>query len=173
LGPQSQSRGTGGISPILPVGLHAGMLASMFIDGGIGRATAGDMTAHGGLALLLIVACRPATPIEPVELDALVDENGAPIHAVRAHAIHDPDPNVAQLAQTDAAQWMERIHATIYFCVDTTGYVVDHRVLDSSGDPEVDDICFAAVDGWRFHPFLVDGELTKVCTTVTFDIGFI
>ena len=48
------------------------------------------------------------------------------------------------------------------------GDVDDIRVRQASGYPAYDDALQAAVEGWKYRPYTVDGEAVRVCTQIRF-----
>jgi periplasmic protein TonB len=121
-------------------------------------------------ALLGWTACatRSASPTVATSTGGADDATGD----VRDNAIHDPSPNTARLAMTEAAEMQHPVTVTINYCIDHEGRVVDQTVTESSGDQEVDQICLETLDFWRYRPFIVDGKPMKTCTSVTFNLNF-
>ena len=89
------------------------------------------------------------------------------------HGLYTPDPQQKALSTTKAATFDGRPCANeTTFCVDARGRTSDVRTASRCYDPAVDEVCRDTVSTWRFKPFIVDGEATKVCTTVRFDLKF-
>lgn len=61
-----------------------------------------------------------------------------------------------------------RVAATYELCIDRTGAVAQVIRLESSGFKDYDAKIDAAMHGWAYQPYVVDGEAQPVCTAVTF-----
>ena len=54
------------------------------------------------------------------------------------------------------------------FCVDVTGKVGDIEKLQSSGDAHYDAKIERDMQQWAYHPVIVDGQPSAVCSEITF-----
>lgn len=61
-----------------------------------------------------------------------------------------------------------RARATVRMCLSARGEVASTRIVRSSGYPDYDARLLAAMQGWRYRPYLVNGQAAPVCTHVTF-----
>jgi len=59
--------------------------------------------------------------------------------------------------------------ALFLVCIDDHGSVASVSLKRSSGFSDYDARLSAAIHGWRYHPYLKDGEPQPICSTVTFD----
>jgi TonB family protein len=57
---------------------------------------------------------------------------------------------------------------TLKLCVGTDGGVASASVLRSTKYADYDRGLLAAVYGWRYQPYTVNGVATSACSTVTF-----
>ena len=57
--------------------------------------------------------------------------------------------------------------ATVKVCLGPTGEVTATSLLKSSGYPAYDERAVAAIRGWHYKPYLVDGHGVAVCSAVT------
>jgi TonB family protein len=96
------------------------------------------------------------------------------LSTIKARGIFTPDPSAAALAKTKTGLGNQRSgRVKVEFCVGPSGKVSSSRVLKRfGGDPEVDRVCKAAVDRWRFKPARLAGKARTTCSEVTFDIEF-
>lgn len=93
---------------------------------------------------------------------------------LKARGIYTPDPRTAVLAKTKTGLGSRRPGVVkVDFCVGPNGKVSSSKVTQRfSGDPEVDRICRAAVQKWRFKPARAGGKARTTCSDVTFRIEF-
>ena len=63
---------------------------------------------------------------------------------------------------------VSRIQGTFRLCLDETGTVVQVVPIRSTGFASYDRRIFGGIMGWRYSPYLVDGQAVPVCTAVTF-----
>jgi len=63
---------------------------------------------------------------------------------------------------------MSNITSITKLCLDSTGAIVEQKMLKSSGYPDYDARIEAAIRDWRFKPYELDGEAIAVCTSATF-----
>jgi TonB family protein len=60
------------------------------------------------------------------------------------------------------------VKGTVHLCVDTVGVVIDTKLTEATGYDEYDKKLIAAVRGWRFRPFVINGQTFEVCSTTEF-----
>jgi len=60
------------------------------------------------------------------------------------------------------------VKGTVRLCVDTVGAVTQTTLTDATGYDEYDRKLIAAVRGWRFRPYVVNGQTFAVCSTAEF-----
>ncbi|MGH1340420.1 MAG: energy transducer TonB [Nannocystales bacterium] len=127
------------------------------------------------------VGCVPNAPIgDPPWTVDREKKQGKPdkareaLSVLKARGIYTPDPQAAALAKTKTGLG-SRAPGTVKveFCVGPSGKVSSAKVARRfSGDREVDRICRAAVEKWRFKPARVGGKARTTCSDVTFRIEF-
>ena len=116
----------------------------------------------------------PVIGVPPKPKPKVDDTERAPLSVLKARSLYTPDPTVAALAKTKTGLGSRSPgRVKVEFCVGTNGRVSRAKVTQRFGsDPEVDRICKAAVQKWRFRPARVDGKARTTCSDVTFDIRF-
>lgn len=107
--------------------------------------------------------------LQPVE-----DAGAAPVEVIMAQAIHKPEPPGDVLAALAVAKGLMNwtFVARTYFCVEPDGTVSSPITLRSTGVLELDRVARATVSSWRFSPFIVGGQPTRVCSEVRFNLRF-
>jgi hypothetical protein len=60
------------------------------------------------------------------------------------------------------------VKGTVRLCVDTVGAVTQTTLTEVTGYDEYDRKLIAAVRGWRFRPYVVNGQTFAVCSTAEF-----
>ena len=60
------------------------------------------------------------------------------------------------------------VTSTVHLCVDTVGVVTETKLTAATGYDEYDKKLIAAVRGWRFRPFVINGQTFEVCSTAAF-----
>ncbi len=127
------------------------------------------------------VGCVPNAPIGAPPVIGMPNKSGGPsgqareaLSVLKARGIYTPDPKPSALAKTQAGLGNRRPGSVkVEFCVGPSGRVSSSKVTGRfSGDPEVDRICRAAVETWRFKPASVGGKARTTCSDVTFRIEF-
>lgn len=127
------------------------------------------------------VGCVPNAPIgKPSEIGVPSKTGAEPqkareaLSVLKARGIYTPDPQAATLAKTKTGLGTRRPGSVkVAFCVGPNGKVSSSKIARRfSGDPEVDRICRAAVQKWRFKPARVGGKARTTCSDVTFRIEF-
>jgi hypothetical protein len=111
--------------------------------------------------------------IDSSTLPAVADADAVQItpEEGRALAIYSPDPDPELLSATRAAKKKKPVTGVVRYCVDARGRTLGIESRPP-GDPQIDRILRDTVAGWRFRPWMVDGEPKTACTTVTFDLRF-
>lgn len=96
------------------------------------------------------------------------------LSVMKARSVYTPDPAQAALAKTKTGLGSRGSGVVkVDFCVGPNGKVISSRVTKRfGGDAEVDQVCKAAVNKWRFKPALVGGKARTTCSEVTFNIQF-
>ncbi len=61
-----------------------------------------------------------------------------------------------------------RVASNFQICLDATGGIKGIKMLKSSGYASYDRKIQSSMSGWRYKPFMVNGEARPVCTAVTF-----
>lgn len=127
------------------------------------------------------VGCVPNAPIGTPPSGRIPNKTGGEpdkareaLSVLKARGIYTPDPQAAALAKTKTGLGTRRPGMVkVSFCVGPNGKVSSSKVARKfSGDPEVDRICRAAVQKWRFKPARVGGKAHTTCSDVTFRIEF-
>lgn len=127
------------------------------------------------------VGCVPNAPIGTRPLSRVPNKTGSgpqkareALSVLKARGIYTPDPQAAALAKTKTGLGTRRPGMVkVSFCVGPSGKVSSAKIARKfSGDPEVDRICRAAVQKWRFKPARVGGKARTTCSDVTFRIEF-
>ena len=60
------------------------------------------------------------------------------------------------------------VKGTVHLCVDRVGAVTDTKLTEATGYDEYDRKLITAVRGWRFRPYVVNGQTFEVCSTAEF-----
>jgi TonB family protein len=60
------------------------------------------------------------------------------------------------------------LKGTVRLCVDRVGAVTSTELTEATGYDEYDRKLIAAVRGWRFRPFVLNGQTFAVCSTNEF-----
>jgi TonB family protein len=125
-------------------------------------------------ALLLMACGASAPPPEPAEKAPEVGPQESPQVvpqvSVNEHMISGtrqivPDDNTKREIYFDRKS---RVVATFKLCVDRAGVPSAVTVMKSTGYPMYDARLMAAMESWRFQPFVVDGKVAAICTPYTF-----
>ncbi|HEX8113609.1 MAG TPA: TonB family protein, partial [Kofleriaceae bacterium] len=81
------------------------------------------------------------------------------------------DTDVHPSKQTRSAMirdGVSSVKGTVRVCVDTVGVVTETMLTEATGYDEYDKKLIAAVRGWRFRPYVVNGQTFAVCSTAEF-----
>ncbi len=81
------------------------------------------------------------------------------------------DTDVHPSKQTRSAMirdGVSSVKGTVRLCVDTVGAVTEAMLTEATGYDEYDRKLIAAVRGWRFRPYVVNGQTFAVCSTAEF-----
>lgn len=117
--------------------------------------------------------CKIGTPSKPPSLPPTTKPaTKMPIDHVRGRARFAPDPPQKDLLATAAGLAQRGGTSIVEFCVGEDGKVDKATTKRSAGDGDVDRICRDTVRRWRFHPPLVDGRPSRMCSEVSFVISF-
>lgn len=113
------------------------------------------------------------TPLTPRPPPPVSKPPVTSIAALRAVALHDPNPDPRKLRATRAGVSGRGGQVEVSFCIDNRGRVDEVRTTRRfPGDAEVDRICRDTVSAWRFRPFVVGGKPHRTCSKVSFSIEF-
>jgi cysteine-rich repeat protein len=81
------------------------------------------------------------------------------------------DTDVHPSKQTRSAMirdGVSSVKGTVRLCVDAIGGVTETLLTEPTGYSEYDKKLIAAVRGWRFRPYVVNGQTFAVCSTAEF-----
>jgi len=105
----------------------------------------------------------PVNP-DPVTKPPLVPESKLPQFVSGDRDIHPPDTVITSMSRDGKT----KTTGTFKFCLDTNGSVTGVAMLRSTGFDIYDQRINAAMRGWRYQAFLIDGKPTPVCSVATF-----
>jgi hypothetical protein len=82
---------------------------------------------------------------------------------IHGDGLIEPDDALrAELARTG-----RRASGTFRFCIDDHGAVVLSRAVIETGFPAYDEKILREIRAWKFHPYMIDGQPSGVCSEVS------
>jgi TonB family protein len=100
-------------------------------------------------------AAMPATVLPPSTLKTLLISGGT---------IAPPDIVQNQMMREEK----KKTSAVLKVCIGQGGEVTSSAIAKSSGYPEYDAKLVSGVKGWRYRPYMVNGQYVPVCSAVAF-----